>query len=220
MFSLNAFAESPIKSLRSITHEQDSMYISSGREDNHSDNADKLNILWKSISKVTSTDSYSQDWKKINVNDIEFNIGSESKNYIVFHKNSVAAALVEGASLFKWGCDESIVPVLNLGKWPFKGRPREWEGHAIEISVEYGLPKIIPVNNDFLKTVPLKEKELIRDENFQPVELKWLNLKDLQIILVEYEHSNGSYEKELIVININTNKVNILKAKSPFDGRC
>ena len=219
-FSVNVFAEIPIKSLRSIFHERGEMYISSGRDDNHSKNAKNLELLWKSNNKITFTDNYQQDWKTISIDEIMFNNGAEAKNYIIFYKNNIGAAAVKSASLFKWGCDDSIVPVLNLGKWPFKVQPYEWGGVAIEIEQEYGLPQIIHANNDFLASIPIDERGLIRDKYFPALELKWIKVPDYQIILVEYEHSNGTYPKELIIIKKDTKEVRILKSKSPFDGRC
>ena len=220
LFSTHINAENPIKSLRSIFHENGEMYVSSARDDNHSKNKNKLELLWDSKNTISFRDNYQQDWKEISINEINFNKGADAKNYILFHKKSMSTVSVKGASLFQWGCDESIIPVLNLGKWPLKNKPREWEGIAIEIKKEYGLPQIIPATNDFLEVLPPNEKELIRDEYFPPIELKWLKIPNLKIILVEYEHSNGTYPKELIIINKITNIVTILKRKSPFDGRC
>ena len=219
-FSTNVFAELPIKSLRSIFHEQGEMYISSGRDDNHSLNADKLELLWASKTEIIFRDNYQQDWKTVAPKEIYFNKGAEEKNYIIFHKNNISAVSVKGAALFKWGCDDSIIPVLNLGEWPFNDKPYEWQGVAIEIEQEYGLPQIKPTSNDFLEIIPPKEKELIRDEYFPAIELQWLKIPNFKIIIVEYEHSNGTYPKELIIINKDTKKVEILKSKSPFDARC
>lgn len=216
-----AYAEDIIKSLRSIIHIQNIMYISSGRIDNHSKNIKKIESLWASNKEILFTDKYERDWKRIELKDIYFNEGAKATSYLVFHKNNLSPVEVKGASLYQSGCAGEIIPLLNIGKWPFNYKVNYWEGIAIEIDKKHGIPKIMPVKNNYLHFLTKNEKDLIRTRYEPAIELKWNNaLQYLQIILVQYEHSNGSYPYELIVINKDTKKIKILKAKTPLDYRC
>ncbi|MEE9336638.1 MAG: hypothetical protein V3U87_01035 [Methylococcaceae bacterium] len=221
LFSSSVSAEEIIKSIRSIYNEQGNMYISAGRDNNHSDNAHKLQSLWLSINDIEFRDSYKQDWKAIRSDEISFNKGSEATNFIVIHKQAISPIAVKGASIFKWECDYSIVPTLNLGRWPFHDKPSEWDGMAIEIEAEYGAPIITPANMDFISYLSDNEKkQLLITDYFPAIELRWAKLKNLRVILTKYKFGYENYGEELIIINKTTKQVKVLQQKSPFDGSC
>ena len=111
--------------------------------------------------------------------------------------------------------------MLNLGKSPLKSHLYDWEGITIEIPEKYGLPIIVPSTRDILSLIPEKDKkDIIDDDRYPLIELKWEKLPGLKVIVAEFDTYIGTTAKELIIINKVTGEVNIIKRKSPFDGRC
>ena len=215
------FSGDTILSLRTIFHalDKDFMFISSGRTDNHSQNFRQIESLWQS-KKVTLKDKDWGELKTVEINELNFNEGADAQHFLIFHNKKIVPADVKGAYLYQSGCANEIVPILNLGKWPFEKIDDFYLGIAIEINSKYGLPKIIQANTDFFSQLSEDDKKYIRTEYFHPLELKWENINDKKIILVEYEPGTGDYAYELIIFDKKLKKYKILKSKRVLDGRC
>lgn len=221
LYAPSVFSNDEILSLRTIYHARDKgfIFISSGRIDNHSKNSTQIESLWRS-KNITFTDKNWRGFKTVEVKELNFNEGADAQHYLIFHDKKIVARNVKGAYLYQSGCAGEIVPVLNLGKWPFEKTRASYLGAAIEIDRKYGIPSISNAKQeDFFHLLSAGEKQ-INTESFQPLELKWNKIENKKVILIEHDPGHGDYTPKLIIINTKTNKHKFFESKTVLDGRC
>ena len=97
---------------------------------------EQLEKFWDSLGKVTRKDSNNQPWKTVTIEQMRKLVGDIPDQYLLInpivklvnanqtneHYEIIDYKLerrkVTGASLYRWGCDESLSAVVHIGKWP------------------------------------------------------------------------------------------------------
>lgn len=97
---------------------------------------EQLDEYWNSLGKVDRKDSNNQPWKTVTIEQMRKLVGDIPDEYLLINpivrlvnanqKNehyeivdyTLERRKVTGASLYKWGCDESLSAVVHIGKWP------------------------------------------------------------------------------------------------------
>ena len=134
--SLSAYAEGMFTTLKTLLKNDitNNAYISAGYPFNTTRYEKDLDILWESIEQAPVNDSYGQPWKTVEISKLKKILGHIPEEYYVItptitnkeeNKKTIYSVTdlkytfkkVHHAALFKWGCDNSVTPVLSLGVW-------------------------------------------------------------------------------------------------------
>jgi hypothetical protein len=201
-------------------HERGRLLISAFRGVEPLKDVDKsLNSLWESNPIVAYVDEYKQPWKKLSSGDLDFIPGARPSNFIILYNGRVHQAKKQGLTMFKWGCGDGVLPLIDIGTWPFdKPAFNEWSGTTLEIAEQHGLPEVNTENLDFLREIPEIENRRGNGSGFYTTSLHWQSIPDLVAVYVEY--SDEYAESELVVYNKRTKQYVILNEYSPLGGRC
>lgn len=138
------------------------IYIAAGLGNDAEHRVKALRELWNSgAARDAFTDSYGQPWKALEVTQLETLFGEIPQEYSLIYIDNFGQwgsycgdtgicdrplprllqtrMHVQRAMLFQWGCDDSIVPVLELDPWPWEKLGYDWPA-VIALNIE-GAPE-------------------------------------------------------------------------------
>ena len=226
---------SPINSMRgSVLYDKtNEVFISAAYPVNHSTFQMGLKRLWDHASETMPRDNSNQPWRKTNIQALQAVVGymprsvyllypvmrkEKDKNNIpqnVFDHYEIVKRKVKQYALFKWGCDDSIIPVLGVGQWP-EGTPQYLSPVALTSPFDLGEAKISSLEADLIPPRMLQGL----GASFRGVTISWpdKNVKAAYIYYIE-AGTGGGYEV-LIVHGSHAMNFGYLKSEGPMDGLC
>lgn len=218
-------ADEFVLSIKKIMTEKGEVHVNANRTGPSRIGESKLDILWKSKKNILYEDSYKQEWKSTTPEELAFLDGPDAKNFILMYGGKMTFAKTKSVRLMVWGCDGRIVPLLNLGEWPFNPKSSDWGGVAIEVSQKYGLPILVRDKNEsdteiFFSIPKIKElNKSYKDLGFS--QLVWEKLPHIKVFLFHYGYFDEySGEDGIAVYNLKTEKITIHNEREVLGGRC
>lgn len=229
LFCSGIYAGEFFSSLKSVMKNDASneAYIASSYPHNVEPYQDQLNKLWDATDKIYNVDSYNQQWKLVDLKILEEVVGHFPTEYIlvspvwkreVINENTsrnvvqnfnATLVKVNKAALFKWGCDDSVIPVLNIGAWP-EGAD-DWQPVAVSRLGKTTLPIVSELDTS---SVP---KALLTNsiENIVGLSLNWPK----ENISANLLYDSGVLYR-LFSVGNSMSFFTYLESKTPFDVRC
>lgn len=200
-----------ITSAKSAFVDEKVLYVSAGYPKNHEGLQSQLNSLWEKAGSNVRTDKYKQPWRVVSIADLE-NIYSNSidRLYISIYNDEVFSHKATKAFIWRWGCDGSLIPVLELGLHKFSKEP--WGVDAFGVTSLPEKLKIMPV-----------DKALIPKEFYGPLRYPdgwelWVNgIKSFSYIDRNEDH-NGAPQN--LLFDHKPGSKRIIMEKSATDMRC
>ncbi|RJQ47992.1 MAG: hypothetical protein C4528_03730 [Gammaproteobacteria bacterium] len=148
-----------IKSFRQVWFESGRVYVGASEMENCLAECENQEHL------------YDEPWYRVSVDEIAFVKGARKGHYVLipsqvgannsWNWGHAVSASVSGAALFVWNCDDSLIPMLDLGDWKAGGEPQDFISVAIEVDEKYGLPSVRDVPKGNIEKLPADVKRLI-----------------------------------------------------------
>ena len=205
-------------------------YIAAGYPFNRAPFKNEIDRLWDSINVKPNIDTNGQQWKKVDIKSLKDIVGdfpttyivispiekiktiNNKRLYVVDHFN-VTTKQVKNVALFKWGCDDSVIPVLNLGEWPKNAS--DWGPVALSRgNANWRHTQQKPVIGELdASLVPPILQPKTGDLMNIGLSVNWPNEKLIASLI--YSRIDNDYQLFSVGRGFS-----YLKSKSPFDSRC
>ena len=130
--------------------EGDNLYVPAGYPVNSTGLQPQLRSLWEGSDAPIQVDSYEQKWKEIPLHEMSTLFGGIEELYLVIFENRAYKHQVTAAHIFEWGCDNSLIPVLDLGGLQFHPSRIRWRGTAIAVSSQNANLELLAVDPDLI----------------------------------------------------------------------
>ena len=228
-----AFADGPVKSFKSAMEhtETGDLYVAVGYPKNHEGYEARLNRLWDEASQALPEDSFHQKWKRVTPGDLISVFGHFDRQYYLVYprikrvkdNNFIRSEFdgyeleqreVVGAALFRWGCDDSVIPVLNLGPWPPNTR-REWGPMAISVHGKFSDARLIELDKEL---VPRAYSDKVANTE------KWLTIEwptlNYRATMTYHTYATGEAFQHIFATGDSPGYFSFLSPGGPMDVAC
>ncbi len=201
-----------ITSAKTVFTDDGVLYVSAGYPKNHEGFQALLKPLWEKAGVDIRTDSYGQPWREVSIPELERVFGPIDMRYLAVFGEEIYTHEARKAFLWRWGCDGSLIPVLDIGPHKFMKTPWEWGVDAFGVT---SFP-------EKLKLLPL-DKTLIPPEFYNPLSRPggwelWVNgAKRFSYIDKNLDHEIAPKNR---LLDHKSGKLRIIVEKSPLDVRC
>jgi hypothetical protein len=201
-----------ITSAKMAMLEDEIIFVSAGYPSNHEGFQPRLKHIWDSSNAPIQTDSYSQQWKEVSIDKIEAVFGRIDKLYLTIFDDEVRKHKALKAYIFEWGCEGSLIPVLDIGPHRFQNTPGEWGVVEVGVSSLEVNPELHSLDQALIP------KNFYGNLQYPGGWELWLDgVKRFSYVARRKEHEPE--QRNLIVDHLSRETRKIVEM-SPFDARC
>ncbi|TDI92688.1 MAG: hypothetical protein E2O76_18425 [Caldithrix sp.] len=208
----NAAESFEITSAKAVSFKDGKLYVSAGYPRNHEGFQSQLKRIWNNSNAPIQNDSYDQKWKEVSIDQIEAVYGQIDKLYFTIFGDEIQKHEALKARIFEWGCEGSLIPILDLGYHRFNDTPREWGVGAIGVSTLEVNPELHRLEEALIP------KDFYGNGQYPGGWELWINgVKRFSYVARRQAHNP---EPENLVIDHLSGEVRKIVERSPFDVRC